>query len=166
MQLFCFMALRRARHKGGFCRGVWVFFMAVKLQCKICCMRGISWPSLVLSRVDGQLFVPVSSFHPGGFACAACTKPSRGTTGKDWPQHGGVGLGSDVPEFGSSAVNVCDRNCPLSCAGAATDPGPMGLQPRLPSHFMREKQSNNKRKFLTLFTGFSLHSLCLGLCWI
>lgn len=35
--------------------------MAVKLQCKICCMRGISWPSLVLSRVDGQLFVPVSS---------------------------------------------------------------------------------------------------------
>lgn len=103
--------------------------------------------------------VPVSSCHPGGFALAACTEPSRGTTGRDWPQQGGLDWGCEVPHFGSSAVSDGDRNCPLSCAGAATDPGPKGLQPRLFSHFKREKQWNDKRKFLTLFTGFFPPSL-------
>lgn len=51
-----------------------------------------------------------------------------------------VGWRREVTQFGGSAVNVCDRTCPLSCAGAATGPGPTGLQPCLFSHFMREKQ--------------------------
>lgn len=62
---------------------------------------GASLTLLVLSRVDGQLFVPVSSCHPGGFAFAARTEPSRGTTGKDSPEQGGVG------EWGPTVWQLC-----------------------------------------------------------
>lgn len=98
--------------RGFLLGGVWFsspLNCSVKFPVSLKPTRGISWPFLVLSRVDGQLFVSVSSCHPGGFAFAA----SRGTTCKDSPEQGGVGWGSDVPQFGGSACKCLWQNLPL-----------------------------------------------------
>lgn len=140
------MAPRRTGHKGAFCWGLCGFFITVKLQCEILCIPSAS---------EGHL-LPLPGAQQGGWAalCPWWQLPSWWLCQPRAQQRIGMGWRSEVPRFGGSAVNVCDRICPLSCAGAAPAPGPSGLQPRLFSHFMREKQQNNKRKILTLFTGF------------
>lgn len=116
--------------------------------------RSISWPLLALSRVAGQLLVPCPSCQAWPLLpVQSPAEPQQAKT--DWGHSLVALLWMFVTEL-----------CPLSSAGAATHPGPLGLQPRLSSHCMREKQWNDKRKFLTLFTGFFPPSLCLGLCWI
>lgn len=122
-------------------------FIAIKLQCKIRCLS---------QGPEGHLLTLPTAAQHGGLGssagpwralilvvypvcCRHSPKPRAqqrnnvrrfARAGWDRGEDSAVG-GVRLPQFGDAGVNVGDWTCPLSCAGAATAPGPAGLQPCL-----------------------------------
>lgn len=124
---------------------VWLF-ITIKLQCKIHCIseapKGHLLTLLTASQHGGlgssaSLWMAVILVaHPFAASTVTSGEPNRETTCEDLALQGGtkgrtVVGGVRLLQFGGTGVNAGDWTCPLSSAGAAMAPGPMGLQPCL-----------------------------------